>query len=190
MQKKTVTQILESTLMIFKKTKIANLYIGTLQGFKDDRGIFTRIYCHKIFKKKFNYNFKQANICVNPKKGTFRGLHYQIGKYSEEKVVQLIKGKTQHIIIDKDKKSKTYKKIFTYFLTENKREFLVIPKSCAHGYLTLKKNTSIIYFTTNFFNKDKSRGINIKDSIFQKIKLPTKILKISDQDKKWLHKKY
>jgi dTDP-4-dehydrorhamnose 3,5-epimerase len=176
--------------MIFKKTIITNLYIGTLQGFEDDRGVFTRVYCDKIFRKKFNYDFKQANVCFNPNKGTFRGLHYQIGKYSEEKVIQLLKGKTHHIIIDKDRKSKTYKKIFTYSLTEKKKEFLIIPKSCAHGYLTLKKNTSIIYFTTNFFNQKNARGVNIEDPIFKKIKLPTKIFKISNQDKKWHYKKY
>ena len=75
--------------MKFKKTLIKDLFIGKQEGFKDNRGTFIRMYCVDIFKKKFNFNFKQANMCTNPKKGTFRGLHYQVGKYKEDKIIQI-----------------------------------------------------------------------------------------------------
>ncbi len=171
--------------MKFKKTLIKDLFIGKQEGFKDNRGTFTRMYSVDIFKKKFNFNFKQANMCTNPKKGTFRGLHYQVGKYKEDKVIQILKGKTFHIIVDIRKKSKTYKSFFTYYLKERKNDFLVIPKGCAHGYLTLKQNSTIVYFTTNFYNKEFSRGINIQDPLLIKLKLPNKIRIISNQDSLW-----
>ena len=171
--------------MKFKKTLIKDLFIGKQEGFKDNRGVFTRMYCVDIFKKKFNFNFKQANMCSNPKKGTFRGLHYQVGKYKEDKIIQILKGKTFHIIVDIRKKSKTYKSFFTHYLNEKKNDFLIIPKGCAHGYLTLKQNSTIVYFTTNFYNKESSRGINIQDPLLINLKLPLKIKIISAQDNLW-----
>ena len=68
---------------------------------------------------------------------------------------------------------------------KKKNNFLVIPKGCAHGYLTLKQNSTIVYFTTNFYNKDSSRGINIQDPLLKKLKLPIKIRIISNQDSLW-----
>jgi dTDP-4-dehydrorhamnose 3,5-epimerase len=171
--------------MEFKKTIITGLFIGKLDGFKDNRGVFTRVYCADIFKKKFNFNFKQANICSNSTKGTFRGLHYQINKYREDKIIQILEGETFHVILDLRKKSKSFNSFFTYKLNEKKNDFLIIPKGCAHGYLTLKHHSKIIYFTTNFYNKKYSRGINIKDSMLKNLKLPYKIKVISQQDKDW-----
>lgn len=171
--------------MKFKRTPIKDLYIGKFEGFKDKRGEFKRIYCVNIFKKKFNFNFKQANLCFNPTKGTFRGLHYQVQKYKEDKVIQIVKGETFHIILDIRKKSNSYKKFFTYKLRDKTNDFLVIPKGCAHGYLTLKQNSTIMYFTTNFYNKNFSRGINIKDPLLKNLKLPRKINIISKQDYTW-----
>lgn len=171
--------------MKFKKTSLENLYIGKFEGFEDRRGVFKRIYCVNIFKKKFNFNFRQANLCFNPKKGTFRGLHFQINKYKEDKIIQIVKGETFHIILDIRKKSKTFKKFFTFKLSEKNDDFLIIPKGCAHGYLTLRQNSTIIYFTTNFYNKKFSRGVNINDPLLKDLKLPDKIKVISKQDKQW-----
>lgn len=176
--------------MKFKKKLIDGLYIGELKSFKDFRGVFTRMYCTEIFKKKFGFNIKQINICSNPKKGTFRGLHYQIKNFKEDKVIQILEGETFHIVVDMRKKSKTYKKFITQKLNEKKKVFIVIPKGCAHGYLTLKKNTSIIYFTTNFYNKKLSRGMNINDPLLKKLKLPIKINTISIQDSRWQNIKF
>ena len=72
--------------------------------------------------------------------------------------------------------------------SEKKNDFLVIPKGCAHGYLTLKQNSTIVYFTTNFYNKESSRGINIKDLLLINLKLPIKIKIVSNQDNLWQKK--
>ena len=48
-----------------------------------------------------------------------------------------------------------------------------IPRGFANGLQTLEDNTELIYFTTNFYNPKKEKGLLITDPIL-KIKLPKK----------------
>ncbi len=171
----------------FEKTKINGLLIGNISAFKDQRGTFKRIFSKDIFSSKLKIDIKQANICENPLKGTFRGLHFQTGLRKEDKVIHILNGKTFHIILDMRKKSKTFKKVFTYTLSKGSHNFLVIPKDCAHGYLTLKKNSVILYFVSNYYSSTKSKGVSIYDPVLKSIlkKINKKIKKISDNDKSW-----
>ena len=87
--------------MIFSKTKISGAYIINLEKFEDNRGLFMRSYDQKMFADlKLNPKINQCSISVNKKKGTLRGMHYQLKPYEETKLVRCTRGRVFEVIID------------------------------------------------------------------------------------------
>ena len=74
--------------MKFIKTNIENCYKILAEPSYDKRGFFSRTYCKKEIKLKFD--IKQINISQNKKKGTLRGFHYQKIPSAESKIISCI----------------------------------------------------------------------------------------------------
>tara|TARA_Y200000002_G_C22344383_1_gene522293 strand:+ start:108 stop:632 length:525 start_codon:yes stop_codon:yes gene_type:complete len=171
--------------MKIKKTNIFGCYEVFTDGIFDDRGSFSRIFCENILKKNnIKFKIKQINFANTKKRGTFRGFHYQVNPHSENKLVKCIKGSIFDVVIDLRKKSKTYKKLFKTKLYDKENKLLLIPRGCAHGYLSLNDNTEIIYFVDNVYNSSSERGIKYSDPDI-KIKWPIKIKNVSVKDLNW-----
>jgi dTDP-4-dehydrorhamnose 3,5-epimerase len=65
----------------------------------------------------------------------------------------------------------------------------LIPKGCAHAFQTLKPDTVVEYFVTEYYSPEKERGIRWDDPSF-KVKWPVSKVTVSEKDKSWpLHKK-
>ena len=65
--------------MIFTETKLKGAFVIEVQKLEDDRGFFGRTFCQKEFEKAgLNPHVAQANVSYNKKKGTLRGMHYQV----------------------------------------------------------------------------------------------------------------
>ena len=144
----------------------------------------TRGYLKEIFsnnKIKFKNKFQYYSIS---KKNVFRGLHFQ--KPQQSKIVSVIKGEIYDYALDLRKNSKTFKKIFRIKLTDKALSTIVIPKGFAHGFLSLKNNTILIYNNDNYRSKNEF-GIHVHDPEL-KINLRPGI-KISKKDKKNLYLK-
>ena len=171
--------------MKFKKTKIKNCVEIFPNLIKDKRGFFQRIFCSNIFRQQ-----KLANKVVNINnsfskfKGTTRGMHYQVGKSKETKIMRCIKGKCDLYVVDLDKKNKTYLKYVRITLDSKKRNMAMVPINCANGIQTLVNNTEIIYFVSNYYKPKKERGISFYDPKIR-IKLKLKSSIISKKDLSW-----
>ena len=74
--------------------------------------------------------------------------------------------------IDLRKSSKTYLKTFMIELYEKENRSVYIPRGFAHAFYTLKKNTEVIYFSSNYYNPKYERGIRWNDPLFR-VKLPS-----------------
>ncbi|MDC1148741.1 dTDP-4-dehydrorhamnose 3,5-epimerase family protein [Pelagibacteraceae bacterium] len=172
------------------KTKFKNLYLLKPKGYVDRRGSFSRLYCSYELEKIIKKKIKQINLSFFKKSGVMRGLHYQTGNKKECKIIYCVKGEVYDIALDLRLKSKTYRKYFKTKLSEKKHMLVLIPEGFAHGVISLKKNSQIIYFSTNYYSKKSERIINVNDPGLN-IKLPTKIKIISkkDQNSKFLFNK-
>lgn len=148
--------------MKIKSTKIEGVKLIYPKIIKDKRGYFIEIYNLKKLKEFFRGNFVQENQSLSIKKNTFRGLHFQKNKFAQDKLLSVIKGEIIDYIFDLRSKSKTYKKLLKLKITERSPFKLFIPKGCAHGFMTLKKNTIVNYKVSNFYNKANNSGINYK----------------------------
>lgn len=171
--------------MIIKNTKLKDVKIIIPEPNSDQRGFFQRLFCKKIFKKKrLEKNIVQINNSFSKNKGTTRGLHYQIGNSKECKIIRCLKGSLVNIVVDMRKNSKNYLKYVSIKLTEKNRYMSYIPRGFANGLQTLENNTEIIYFSTNFYEPNKEKGVSMFDPKIN-IKLPLKISVISKKDLNW-----
>ena len=149
----------------------------------DKRGFFFKIFNYQDFKKtNFKHSIKQVNISNNIKKGTVRGLHYQVNKFKEQKIITCLQGSIFDVLIDTRKSSSSYLKYFSVILSEKNQKILIIPPGFAHGYQTLEKNTKVLYLHSNLYSKKNERTINVLDKKIN-INWPIKIKQISNKDK-------
>ena len=144
---------------------------------KDKRGFFSKLLSKKN-KKMLKKNIQEINLSFNKKKGTIRGLHFQIGKYKETKIIYILKGK----IFDVEVNLKNLK-VTSKILSEKDNKFIVIKENFAHGFQVLKNNTTLLYLHTKPYNKKFERTINVFDKKLN-IKWPLKKFIISKKDSK------
>ena len=169
--------------MKFIKTKLAGAYIIELEKRADERGFFARTWDEKEFEEYGIYRKPiQTNMAYSKKKGTLRGLHYQVAPYQESKLISCTRGAIYDVIIDLRSDSPTYKKWFGVELSERNRKMLFLPERFAHGFLTLEDNTDVSYQVSAFYNFESERLVRYNDPAF-KIKWFSKVTIISEKDK-------
>ncbi|MDD3985736.1 MAG: dTDP-4-dehydrorhamnose 3,5-epimerase [Methanobacterium sp.] len=138
-----------------EKCELNGVLIFTPEVYKDERGYFFESFSEKKYKLP---KFVQENESCS-KKGVLRGLHFQLGKYSQGKLIRVIKGKIFDVIIDLRKNSKTFGKHFSIILSDENKKQLYIPSGFAHGFLSLENNTIMNYKCTKYYNKKSESGI-------------------------------
>jgi dTDP-4-dehydrorhamnose 3,5-epimerase len=170
--------------MKFSETFIDDLILIEGNPIQDERGFFIRNYCRDEFKKNgFSENWVQTNLSFNNKKGTLRGMHFQIKPYEEDKLIRCVQGSVFDVAVDLRENSKTFLKYFGIVLSFQNNLSLLIPKGFAHGFLTLEDSSSLIYFHSEFYNKSANSGFNFEDPTVN-INWPDKPLVVSQADLK------
>lgn len=168
--------------MIFEETALKGAFVIEIKKLEDERGFFGRTFCQDEFRAHgLETKVSQANMSLNKLKGTFRGMHYQVSPYQETKLVQCTSGALYDIIIDLRESSPTFGKWVGVELTSNNNKMLYVPKDFAHGFITLKSNTTVSYLVSEFYTPNSERGIKWDDPQFG-IKLPIPISLISEKD--------
>ena len=149
--------------MEIEKTTIDGCVIIKPTIYTDERGLFFESFKDSENYSKFSPNtFIQDNISVS-KKNVLRGLHFQIGQYAQAKLIRVLLGVVQDVIVDCRLNSPTFLNVFSYILDGKKYEQMFIPKGCAHGYLVLQDNTIFSYKVDNDYNKESESGIMYND---------------------------
>ena len=89
------------------------------------------------------------------------------------------------MILDLRKDSSTYKKLLEIEIgPECLYQGLFVPAGCAHGYLTLESDSTLIYFMDNVYSPKHSQGIRWNDSKLL-INWPFEPILVSEQDLQW-----
>jgi dTDP-4-dehydrorhamnose 3,5-epimerase len=172
--------------MIFHETEIAGAYLIDIEKHEDDRGFFGRAYCRNEFNEKaIPFPVAQANIAHSLKKGTLRGMHYQLSPHEESKLVRCVRGAIYDVIIDLRKNSTSYGKWLGVELRAESYRSFHIPAGTAHGYLTLTNDTEMFYMVSEFYAQGAERGIRWNDPSFGIDWPHLDRLIISEKDKSW-----
>lgn len=153
--------------MIFKETKLKGAFIIEPERLEDERGFFARSWCRKEFEAHgLNPNLVQCNISYNKKRGTLRGMHYQVTPYEEAKLVSCIKGRIYDVIIDLRPDSSSYCQWLAIELGAENHKMLYIPEGYAHGFQTLEDNTEVFYQMSEFYHPECAKGVRWDDQVF------------------------
>lgn len=169
--------------MEFHKTKLPGVFEIRIEAKPDERGFFARTWCRKEFEAQgLGGNLVQCSLSFNKRKGTLRGMHYQIAPHEETKLVRCTQGAIYDVVLDLRPKSPAFKAWVGVELTAAKRNMMYVPQGCAHGFLTLEDQSEVTYQMSEFQNPESARGVRWDDPAFQ-IQWPAKVEVISERDR-------
>lgn len=153
--------------MICAETKLKGAFIIQPEKLEDERGFFARTWCKREFEAHgLNPNLVQCNISFNKKRGTLRGMHYQVPPHEEAKLVRCTMGAIYDVIIDLRPNSQTFKEWFSLELTDRNRKMIYIPEGVGHGFITLDDNTEVFYQMSEFYAPECAKGVRWNDPAF------------------------
>jgi dTDP-4-dehydrorhamnose 3,5-epimerase len=171
--------------MKFNETGLQGAIIVEIEKLQDQRGFFARSWCKREFEQYgLDASLVQANVSYNHRKGTLRGMHFQVEPHGETKLVRCTQGAIYDVIIDLRPDSPTYRKWVGVELTADNFRMLFVPKMFAHGFQTLAEESVVTYQVGQFYTPGSERGIRFDDPAFQ-IQWPLEVSVISDKDKSW-----
>jgi dTDP-4-dehydrorhamnose 3,5-epimerase len=171
--------------MRFMKSKLAGAYVIEIEPRNDDRGFFARTFCVEEFKSHgLKADFVQCSVSVSSKRGTLRGLHYQLPPACEAKLVRCTAGALYDVIVDLRPDSATYLEHMGVELTERNRRAVYVPEMFAHGLQTLEADTEVLYQISGFHQPDKAAGVRFDDPRLN-IDWPLPVAAMSEKDSGW-----
>jgi dTDP-4-dehydrorhamnose 3,5-epimerase len=171
--------------MKFEPTPIAGAFLVDLERRGDDRGFFARIFCEQEFAAAgLTPHFVQINTSFSGKRGTLRGLHYQLPPAAEAKLVRCIRGALFDVVLDLRPASPSFGQWFGAELTAENRRMMYVPEGCAHAFLSLADATETLYLASAFYAPDRERGVRFDDPRFA-IRWPIEPVELSPKDRSW-----
>lgn len=141
----------------------------TPETFTDERGWMSRIYDEKIFQDNIYeasgqvWEWKQDSHSHTKMKGILRGLFICLPPHLEGKLIRIIRGTMQWVIVDLRKNSDTYGKWHSVLLEESKHNALLVPRGFAHGCLSISDHVDLLLKSDNYFSASHGAGIKWND---------------------------
>ena len=171
--------------MKISKVDNSDLLIFSPDTFEDQRGYFFESFNQKKYENlsKEKFVFVQDNESKSIK-GTLRGFHYQLGPFTQSKLVRVIDGEVLDVVVDIRKTSKNFGKHWSFKISSENKKQLFIPQGYAHAFLTLSDTSIFSYKVDNYFSPEHDRTIIWNDKFLQiDWEFNESDLIISDKDK-------
>lgn len=171
--------------MIFTETNLAGAFLIEPERREDSRGFFARTFCRQEFAAHgLNTEVVQCSVSFNKRKGTLRGMHYQVAPFAEAKLIRCTTGAIFDVIIDLRESSGTFTRYFAIELSARSGKMLYIPEGFAHGFQTLVDDTEVDYQMSQPFAPECARGVRWDDPAFA-IEWPADERTILDRDRNY-----
>jgi dTDP-4-dehydrorhamnose 3,5-epimerase len=131
--------------------------------FGDDRGFFLETFHVERFREQgLDLAFRQLNTSRS-RRGTLRGLHYQIGR-PQGKLVRVVRGAIYDVAVDIRRSSSTFGRWVGQELSEDNKRQLWIPPGFAHGFLALSDDAEVVYACTEIWVPELDRTLRWDDA--------------------------
>ncbi len=132
--------------------------------FEDYRGYYCETYSTRTMKEYgFDTVFVQDCHSFSSKKGTVRGIHFQINPKSQLKLVRCTRGRVMDFAVDLRRDSPTFKKWVSVELSADNRKQIWIPHGFGHAFITLEDNCEIQYKVDEWYYPEMDRSIAYND---------------------------
>lgn len=171
--------------MIFHKTSLQDAWVMDIEKRGDNRGFFARTFAQEEFAAHGMVDtYVQQNMSYSARKGTIRGIHFQVNPHAEAKVVRCVRGAICDVIVDLRKSSPTFLKYELCELTADNHRMVYCPKGFAHGAMTLTDDVEFTYLVSTHYTASAERGLRFDDPLIG-IDWPLPVSEISDKDRAW-----
>lgn len=150
------------------ETKLKGCFILEPTVFEDDRGYFFESYHASHLDKLLGYapQFVQDNESKSIF-GVVRGLHMQVGKHKQAKLVRVLAGRVLDVTVDVRKGSPTFGQHVAIELSDDNKKQLFIPRGFLHGFSVLSDSAVFSYKCDNFYHKDSESSVYPLDADLQ-----------------------
>jgi len=164
-----------------EKNIISGLVTLEVFQFEDFRGSFTKIFSEDTFQYGIK-NLDEIYYSIS-NKDVIRGMHFQMPPFENYKLVHVIRGSIEDVVLDLRKESQTYLQTSKFELNDKNKLAIIIPPGIAHGFKALEDNTTVVYLSSQVFSSSHDSGIQFNSFNYNwGIKQPI----VSDKDKKLL----
>ena len=166
----------------FRASPVAGVTVVDFVRHEDVRGSFQRLWCARDFAAGgLSQGVVQVSLSHTLRRGTLRGLHFQLPPSREAKLVQCVRGHIYDVAVDLRPGSETFLRHYGLELAESVGRALFIPPGCGHGFLTLSDDCSIVYMMSDFFDANLSSGVRWDDPALN-VQWPEQPLEILERD--------
>lgn len=167
----------------FSPTPIADLMIVQRKRLEDQRGFLARLFCADEFGPAgVKKGISQINQSLTRRKGTVRGMHFQLPPHAEIKFVSCIRGEIFDVAVDLRRNSATFLKWHSEVLSAQNQRSMLIPEGFAHGFQALDDDCEILYLHTAPYSQASEAALNPLDPVLA-ISWPIEIAELSGRDR-------
>lgn len=169
--------------MRFVETAVAGAWVIEPERIEDERGFFARVWDSAEFGQRgLSPRLVQSSIAYTAKRGTLRGLHYQLAPNEEVKLVRCVAGAIFDVAVDLRPTSPTFTGWVGVELSADNRLALYVPEGCAHGFLSLADDCEVLYQMSAPHVASAARGVRFDDPVFG-VAWPDRIVVVNDRDR-------
>jgi dTDP-4-dehydrorhamnose 3,5-epimerase len=153
--------------MKFVETDISGVVVIELEKHEDERGWFARAWCREKFAAHdLPIDLVECNLSYNEKRGTLRGMHFQVAPYAEAKLVRCVSGSAHDVALDLRPESPSYRKSIGFELSADSGRSLFLPEGIAHGFQTLVDHSTLFYQMSSAYSPEAAAGVRWDDPAF------------------------
>jgi dTDP-4-dehydrorhamnose 3,5-epimerase len=139
---------------------ISDVLLVQPRKFSDHRGYFLETFGRKEFEQLgIESDFVQDNQSFSARRGTVRGLHFQLPPHPQAKLVRVLKGAVFDVAIDLRRGSPTFGHWCGTTLTAEKANQLFVPRGFAHAFCTLDPDTEVAYKVDDYYAPECDAGL-------------------------------
>jgi dTDP-4-dehydrorhamnose 3,5-epimerase len=153
--------------MRFEQTPLSGAWLIELDLLVDERGWFARTFdAHEFAERGLSTAVVQCNASFNARRGTLRGMHYQVEPHGESKLVRCVRGAIFDVAVDLRADSETRCGWHGVELSAENRRAFYIPAGLAHGFQTLTDDAEVLYQMGAPYVPEAARGVRFDDPAF------------------------
>ncbi len=145
--------------MELEPTPIPGCYLVRSRLLPDDRGSFLKLFHHPIFGEAGLSPDWREIYCSSSRRGVIRGMHFQSPPADHEKLVFCLSGEVLDVILDLRRGSPTERRHLAIPLRGEAGVGVYVAAGCAHGFLGISEQSSMLYLVTTPYAPDHDRGI-------------------------------
>jgi dTDP-4-dehydrorhamnose 3,5-epimerase len=169
--------------MTVRSTPLDGLTLVETTPVGDERGLFVRVFCEDdLAALRSDLHFPQINLSTTFRRGTVRGMHFQMPPAAEAKLIRCVRGRVFDVAVDLRVGSTTFLHWHSVELDADSPQQVFIPEGFAHGFQALSDDVQLLYLHTARWDREHECVLRYDDPALA-IDWPLPVTAISAKDR-------